>query len=151
MGKLIGGIIVAGMLLAASLTTASAQSVEDVNARIESLLGGSDSFSVAFEVLQEAVEAEDRATVASLVRYPLNVTLDGRRIAITDEETFVSRYDEIVTPAVAEVVISQEYADLFVNADGVMLGDGEVWLNAYCTDRSCAVTYWLIRAINVPQ
>ncbi|KKB11916.1 hypothetical protein VE25_10215 [Devosia geojensis] len=151
MGKFIGGIIVAGMLLAASLTTASAQSVEDVNGRIESLLGGSDTFAAAFEVLQDAVETQDKATVASLVRYPLNITLDGRRIAIAGEEEFVARYDEIVTPEVVEAVTSQVYADLFVNADGVMFGDGEVWMNAYCTDRSCAVTYWLVRAINIPE
>ena len=150
MGKFIGGTIGAVVLFAATLVPAVAQSVEEVNERIETLLGGSETFAVAFEVLQDAVGAADKATVASLVHYPFNVTIDGERFAIEGEEAFVERYGEIVTPAVAEAVTAQDYADLFVNADGVMFGDGEVWMNAYCTDRSCAVTYWLIRAINIP-
>ena len=151
MGAFTAKLVFAAALLAASLTAAAAQGIDEVNERIEMLLGSSETFAVAFEVLQDAVGAGDKATVASLVHYPFNVTIDGERFAIDGEEAFIERYDEIVTPPVAAAVTGQDYAGLFVNADGVMFGDGEVWMNAYCTDRSCAVTYWLVRAINIPQ
>lgn len=132
------------------LAPAAAQSVEEVDARIEMLHGGAENFAVAFEVLQERVAAGDAETVAALVSYPLTVSINGQRIVIDGEAEFVERYEDLMTPSIAEVIAAQDYADLFVNQDGVMLGDGEVWLRAFCTDRSCEVVYWLIEAINLP-
>ncbi|GLQ55753.1 hypothetical protein GCM10010862_30120 [Devosia nitrariae] len=129
----------------------AAQGVAEVNEHIEALLGDADAFEVAFEVLQHAIAGHDAETVASLVDYPLDVVIDGRRIVIEEEAEFVERYDEIVTDPVEAAVTDQAYADLFVNGDGVMFGDGEVWMSAYCTDRSCEAVYWLVRAINIPE
>jgi hypothetical protein len=137
--------------LSAVLSSAAAQDVAEVNEQIETLLGDADAFEVAFEVLQQAVAGHDAETVASLVDYPLDVVVDGRRIAIESEAEFVQRYDEIVTEPVEAAVTDQGYDDLFVNSDGVMFGNGEAWMSAYCTDRSCEAIYWLVRAINIPE
>ena len=32
----------------------------------------------------------------------------------------------------------QTYATLFANADGVMIGDGELWFSGTCADAACA-------------
>lgn len=140
-----------GVGLCVTLPSVAAQSVAQVNDHIETLLGDADAFGVAFEVLQQAIAGHDAETVASLVDYPLDVVIDGRQVAIEGEAEFVERYDEIVTEPVEAAVTDQAYEDLFVNGDGVMFGDGEVWMNAYCTDNSCEAVYWLVRAINIPE
>lgn len=151
MGWLARSCLLVGAGLGVTLSSVAAQSDGQVNERIEALLGDADAFEVAFEVLQQAVAGHDAETVASLVDYPLQVVIDGRRTAIDGEAEFVERYDEIVTQAVEAAVTDQVYADLFVNGDGVMFGDGEVWMSSYCTDSSCAAIYWLVRAINIPE
>lgn len=143
--------LLVGAGLCTMLSSVAAQGDAEINDQIETLLGDADAFEVAFEVLQQAIAGHDAETVASLVDYPLDVVIDGRRIAIEGEAEFVARYDEIVTEPVETAVTDQAYADLFVNGDGVMFGDGEVWMSAYCTDSSCEAVYWLVRAINIPE
>jgi hypothetical protein len=56
----------------------------------------------------------------------------------TAPDGFVEHYDGIVTEEVKAAVVGQEYEDLFVSADGVMFGDGQMWLNGICKDDACA-------------
>jgi hypothetical protein len=42
----------------------------------------------------------------------------------------------------------QQYQDLFVNSDGVMLANGAVWMGAVCEDSACETSHWAIIAIN---
>jgi len=150
MGSHIRSAVVAGLLILAMLGPSVAQSIEAVNERIETLHGSAKTFEVAFEVLQERVAAGDAETVAALVSYPLVVSIDGERVSIDGESEFAERYDDIITRQIAEVITGQDYAELFVNQDGVMFGNGEVWMRPFCTDRTCEVIYWLIEAINLP-
>lgn len=149
MGVHIRSVLAAALLSVTMLTPSVAQSVETVDERIGMLHGGVDNFAVAFDVLQAHVAAGDAATVAALVSYPLTVSIDGERIVINGETEFTERYDDIITPRIAEIITTQDYADLFVNGDGVMFGDGEVWMQAFCTDATCEVIYWLVEAINL--
>lgn len=149
MGVHIRSVLAAAFLSAAMLAPSVAQSVEAVEERIDMLHGGAENFAVAFEVLQQHVAAHDTATVAALVSYPLTVTIDGERVVINGEAEFAERYDEIITPRIAGIITGQNYADLFVNGEGVMFGEGEVWMQAFCTDGSCQVIYWLVEAINL--
>jgi hypothetical protein len=150
MGFHIRWAVAAAFLSMVMLSPAAAQSVEDVEQRIEMLHGGVQTFEVAFEVLQERIAAGDAETVAAMVSYPLFVSIDGERVAINGEVEFAERYDDLITPEIAEIITGQDYADLFVNQDGVMFGDGEVWMQPFCTDGTCEVVYWLIEAINLP-
>ena len=81
--------------------------------------------------------AHDAVAVAALVDYPFTATIDGKRVVIDDAVSFAARYREIVTPAIATVIAGQRYADLMVNARGVMFGSGEAWLNGICSDAAC--------------
>ncbi len=115
-----------------------AQTVADVNASIETVLGDSARYGEAFEAIQAAVEAGEAAVVADWVSYPITVREGGDEVTIEGPEDFIAQYDQIVTDAISQVVVSQNYQDLFVNADGVMFGNGEVWLNGICKDDACA-------------
>jgi hypothetical protein len=125
-----------------------AQSASEVSERIETLLGNAAAFEAAFEALQFAVEAEDRQTVAALVKYPFHTTLRGRRVSVRNDLEFVAHYDALVPDAVEAAILAQSYETLFVNADGVMFGSGQLWMTPVCAGRRCAQTVWLISAIN---
>jgi hypothetical protein len=140
--------IAALFLLGGLAMPASAQSPEDLNARIDMLFGEHDSLAKAFDVLTEAVRDEDAATIASMVKYPFDVSVDGDEMTLEGEQDFIDNYDAIITPKIADVVGNQDYGALFANQDGVMFGNGEMWLTAICTDNSCASSYWAISAIN---
>ena len=109
----------------------------DVDGMIDQLHGDHVPFRDAFDRLQLAVAARDGAAVAALVRFPIEVTLGRARVPVATPAEFVARYDQIVTPAIAAVIAQQAWDALFVNAQGVMLGDGQVWLAGECADKAC--------------
>lgn len=109
-----------------------------VNARIDSVLGDHARYEQVATAFQSAVAAGDRDAVAALVAYPFTAHVGGRKLAIADADAFVARYDDIVTPTIADVIAGQQYADLFVNAKGVMFGNGEAWINGSCKDVACS-------------
>lgn len=108
-----------------------------VDDAIDNALGDHARYRAVFDELQRAVAAKDAAAVASLVDYPLAATVDGKKTKIKDAPAFVAQYEKIVTPAIADAVVKQKYSDLFVNYKGVMIGDGQVWLNGICKDQAC--------------
>jgi hypothetical protein len=110
----------------------------DVDGIIDRLHGDHAPFRDAFDRLQQAVAAHDGAAVAALVRFPLEATAGRARVAVATPAEFVAQYDRIVTPAIAAVIARQAWDALFVNAHGVMLGDGQVWLAGECADKACS-------------
>ncbi len=108
-----------------------------VDDAIDNALSDHARYRAVFDELQRAVAAKDAAAVAALVDYPLAATVDGKKTKIEDAPAFVAEYEKIVTPAIADAVVKQKYSDLFVNYKGVMIGNGQVWLNGVCKDRAC--------------
>lgn len=120
---------------AAAAPADAAQTVEDtqpVNQAIDRLLGDHRQYQRVIEEYQRAVAAGDRAAVAALVRYPLIANIGGRKVSITDPTAFLADYDRILTPEIARAVVSQRYAQLMVNGQGVMFGSGESWIGGIC-------------------
>jgi len=142
--------LVGALLTLALSLPALAQSVEAVNRRIDLIYGEHQTLTAAYQVLKFAIGQHDAATVASLVHYPFRTQIDGERTTLRREEEFIARYDDIVTPPIAQAVAVQTYGTLFVNDQGVMFGQGELWLTPRCLERGCARKVWLIGAINQP-
>jgi hypothetical protein len=109
----------------------------EVNARIQTVLGEPAKYEQVFASLQQAVKAHDARAVAALVAYPFTTPIAGKKVKLAGAPDFVKHYDAIVTPAIADTITGQRYSALFVNAKGVMFGDGEVWLNGICKDKAC--------------
>ncbi|MDP1731633.1 MAG: hypothetical protein Q8L54_10770 [Devosia sp.] len=126
---------------------AGAQTVGDINASIEMVLGDRAAYVEAFEAIQAAVADDDAATVAAWVSYPINVTIDGEAHSIEGSETFVEQYDGIVTEEIKSAVVEQKYEALFVNFKGIMFGDGQMWLSGVCRDDACAK--WDVKIIAI--
>ncbi|WP_447933904.1 hypothetical protein [Stenotrophomonas lactitubi] len=110
---------------------------DDARARIETLLGDAAQYEKVFNAFKTAVVAGDRPAVVEEVRFPLNIS-GGKKI--TGPGEFQRNYEKIITPAVVKAVSAQDFGTLFVNQQGVMIGDGQVWLNGECLDKACTRT-----------
>ncbi|AWH31735.1 MULTISPECIES: hypothetical protein [Stenotrophomonas] len=109
-------------------------SADDARARIDSVLGDAAQYEKVFNAFKTAVVGGDRAAVVEEVRFPLNIA-GGRKI--TGPGEFQRNYETIITPAVVKAVSEQDFGKVFVNQQGVMIGDGQVWLNGTCLDAAC--------------
>lgn len=109
-----------------------------VNQSIETVLGGDPAdYRSVFDRLQQGVALGDKVAVAALVAYPIEVELDGGQASIGNADAFVAAWDKIITSEVAQAVVQQEFADVLVNAQGVMIGSGQVWISGVCKDTAC--------------
>ncbi|HEL2980380.1 TPA: hypothetical protein UMB92_003259 [Stenotrophomonas maltophilia] len=124
---------------AASAPVAPAAEVpaEDARARIDAVLGDAAQYETVFNAFKAAVVGGDRAAVVEEVHFPLNIA-GGKKI--TGPGEFQRSYEKIITPAVVKAVSEQDFGKVFVNQQGVMIGDGQVWLNGQCLDQACTKT-----------
>lgn len=129
---------------------ASGQTADEVAERMTMLFGDAQPFIEAFETIQAAVAEGDGPTLAEYFPYGTPIRVDGVEVVLESEYDLYQRYDELITPAIAEAVAAQAFETLFVNADGVMLGDGEMWLSGICSDDSCTEFEVKIIALNSP-
>ena len=120
-------------------TPAAAAAAEegDARARIENVLGDAAQYEKVFNAFKTAVVGGDRAAVVEEVRFPLNIA-GGKKISGPGE--FQRNYEKIITPAVVKAMSGQDFGKVFVNQQGVMIGDGQVWLTGECLDKACART-----------
>ncbi|WP_159946678.1 hypothetical protein [Rhizobium sp. 18065] len=127
------------MSTALSIAPAFADEAE-VDQQIENLLGNADLFKSTIADLQARIANEDSIAVSAFIDYPITVTINGRRKTLRQAEDLEPLYYDIFTPEITEVIVNQDYGSLFVNGDGVMFGNGEVWMNAICLDDGCNET-----------
>ncbi|WP_293980850.1 hypothetical protein [Stenotrophomonas sp.] len=117
--------------------TAAAPANGDVRQRIDQVLGDAAQYEAVFNAFQKAVNGGDRAAVVEEVRFPLNIANGAK---ITGPGEFQRNYERILTPAVRKAIAAQKFDDVMVNQQGVMIGDGQVWLNGTCLDQACSRT-----------
>lgn len=102
------------------------------------------AFESTFRKIQQLVREEDKDAVAEYIHYPINVTIDGVKREIRDKGAFIANYEKIMTLQVKQAFINQKVEETFVNYQGVMVGNGEIWFGA--TDTSPQI--YFIKAIN---
>jgi hypothetical protein len=79
--------------------------------------------------VQAAVQANDKEKIAGMISYPLNFIHGGKRVRIRDKQTFLARYDTIFDEHIRTTILRQSSHCLFGNANGEMIGNGEVWFS----------------------
>lgn len=135
-------------LLIASQSPALADPASDVYQRIEKLHGDASGLDAPLRSLVQAMRSGDAETIASLADYPLTVQANGETYDVQNEQDFIDNFDDLVAPETRRAVGRQQYGDLFVNSEGVMLANGAVWMAAVCEDDDCENSHWAITAIN---
>jgi hypothetical protein len=84
-------------------------------------------FEKSFNIIKSLVKNNEKSKVASYVSYPLNVNKKDKKIKIKSKEDFIKSYNTIITEDVKKALLNQDVTKTFVNYQGVMVGDGEVW------------------------
>jgi hypothetical protein len=111
-------------------------------------VGDPAKFRETMTTLQQAVQKHDVSAVAALVSYPISIDPHTKKpLRVGAPPAFITQYDQIITPHIAEVIERQKYEDLFVNYQGAMFGTGEVWIAGICKDKACKQVDIKIRTI----
>lgn len=85
-------------------------------------------FTTYFAKLQKAVKDNKPAKVADLISYPMNLNKDNKNYVIYNKDEFLKKYDRIFTSLVREKLLAQKVDKVFVNYQGIMVGDGDLWI-----------------------
>jgi hypothetical protein len=101
--------------------------------------------------LQQAVRADKPEAVAELTAFPLRVDVAGREMRIADAKAFAKSYRSLFTKPVRDAVLAQKAPALLRNAQGSMIGSGEVRFSGICQDVACGRSRVAIVAVNVPK
>lgn len=94
-----------------------------------------DAAVLAFiTLLQKNVAAGNKSAVAEMVNYPLSLnqtkgTGKPQHTEIKNKASFLADYDKIITEGLKNTLKNQDMNDLFVRDQGLMLGNGDIWLS----------------------
>jgi hypothetical protein len=130
-------LLTAAVLLATTSAPAQTATPTDHDKSIDLSVGDHTKVHQILTELQQAVSKHNPAAVAALVHYPIKVNPGKKPFTIKNEKEFIKDYDRIITPDIASAIYKQKYDNLFVNSEGAMIGDGEVWITGFCRDKSC--------------
>jgi hypothetical protein len=83
---------------------------------------------------KEAVIEEERGKVASMIKYPIEATFKDKTVIINNVGEFLKLYDKILDKDLVVKISEFDTHNMWVNYQGVMLGDGDVWFGTSCTD-----------------
>jgi hypothetical protein len=122
-------------LMAAPCLTQTA--LTDLDKSIDLSVGDHTKVHLILTQLQQGVAKHDASTVASLVHYPIKVNPGKKPFTVKNQKEFIKDYDRILTHDIEDAIFKQKYENLFVNSQGAMIGDGEVWITGFCRDKSC--------------
>ena len=106
----------------------------------------SDSDFVAFySHFQSAVRQNDTLYISSLVTYPAKFTLaSAKHLTVKDPKAFFASYSKIFDARLRNLILSSAVDSIFANANGVMLGSGQIWLAVIQTDEGNRSVIWSI-------
>jgi hypothetical protein len=100
--------------------------------------GSHAEFRKVFDTLRAGVKTKDAAKVASVISYPITVRAAGKKLTVKTPKVFIANYAAIMKPSIAKAVEDASYGELFVNSEGAMIGQGEVWIGGTCSDNACS-------------
>ena len=99
--------------------------------QLATIAGFEDPATVAVVLaeLKMAAASGDRDALVRQVDYPLTLYTEGEpQATYADSQALLNDFEAVFTPMVLSAIAATNYDELFVNADGAMLGDGEIWL-----------------------
>lgn len=73
--------------------------------------------------------ADDRETVASMIRYPRTLVVNGEERTLENAEDFLAHYEEILPADFVKTLESLLSQPLSYRYDGTFLGDGALWMS----------------------
>jgi hypothetical protein len=80
------------------------------------------------EPLQRSVQRDDRAAVAKLLVYPLDVWNGRKRVTVSTPSEFLAIYDRVVDFRLKRTIAHADVRKAFSNSQGFMFDDGRIWI-----------------------
>jgi hypothetical protein len=93
-------------------------------------VGDAKSFLAFDQELRAAITKQDAVAMAFLVQFPLRVNSERGKYSLNDPAALQSHFQEVFPSAVQKAILDQKVEGMFCRGDGVMYGNGEVWVNA---------------------
>jgi hypothetical protein len=107
---------------------------EPLDWRIEHIAGLKPEEVKSFlKDLQNNAVKGDSERVCSMMAFPLR-TSEGN---IDNANICKSRYNRLFNKKVLNAIAAQKYENLFARDQGVMIGNGEIWISGVCKDKDC--------------
>jgi hypothetical protein len=97
--------------------------------------------------IQQAVQQGRRDWLVNHIYFPIDVVIGGKVQTIDGKSAFLGHYKAIINDTVRQAVLGQDVNDLFKTWRGIMLGRGEIWINAYKIPKEKDFTLYIV-AIN---
>lgn len=85
-----------------------------------------DKFKKMFDTVKKLTKEDHRVELSEYIIYPLRVNKEKDELLIKSKKEFIYKYDDIFTDNVKQALIDQDLKDVFINYQGVMVGNGEV-------------------------
>lgn len=97
----------------------------------------------------DCYQSHDLAALWRVSTAPLLVIDKWARFEVESLEE-LRQLDRIVFAAkIAGVIAQSKFAALFLNGDGAMIGDGELWIKDVCEDAECRTSKFLVSTIDL--
>jgi hypothetical protein len=85
--------------------------------------------------LQDAVRNGDKSQIARMTQYPLKVFSGNDTILVRDRKQLISTYNDVFVESVRRRILDDKASRcLFANAQGFMIGNGELWFTQFGND-----------------
>jgi hypothetical protein len=98
--------------------------------RYTHLLGSDQALESFIVTLKKAIANNDKIWITDHIFYPLKVRISEKStLDIKNRNQLLLQYDKIFTLALKLKISSTFSFNLFNNYQGVMLGDGQIWVN----------------------
>jgi hypothetical protein len=116
--------------------------------RYSDFYGTDDDVEKFMTHVKAAVLSSDKEWLANHIYYPLKTTLHkNKRITIKNKKQFIGYFDQIIHQEYKKKIKSFCVCNMFTNYQGVMLGNGEIWITSEPNSTDNHFDY-LILAIN---
>jgi hypothetical protein len=105
--------------------------------------------AAVLRALKQAAASMTPGPIEPYIEYPFTARHPGGgNIVIRSAADLRRVFPRIFNNHVRSAILSQKLDQAFHNYQGVMIGDGEVWIAQVCDDPACRNSRYLIRAIN---
>ena len=79
--------------------------------------------------IQNYIINDNKVKLAEEIKYPINVKINGKITKIQNKDDLIKNYDQIFNVDYKQVISNSPTKYLFVNFQGIMFGNGEIWIN----------------------
>lgn len=110
--------------------TLKSTSVSDLSHRYSDFYGTDDDVEKFMKYVKTSILNGDKEWIANHINYPLKTTLfKDKAITIKNKKQLIDNFDQIFHQEFKDKIKSLCVCNMFNNYQGVMLGNGQIWIN----------------------